>query len=138
MQPTNDSQSASETLSRLLDEWKKLTEAEKESIALEDWEGLENLQSKKVVFQRLIEDAEHSLFEGEASSCAESKEAAKRHFKRFTEELLQLEEANREFLAQKLATADAQRQRFDKTIRSLRHVQQAYGVGSRSFWHAYS
>ena len=137
MQPTNDLEPALDNLSRLLEEWKKLTEAEKESIGRQDWSLLEHLQSKKVVFQRLIGESERSLFESD-SLCPERKAVAKRHFRQLTNELLRLEEANLDFITQKLAIADGQRKLFEKTIRGLKHVQQAYGAGTRSFWHAYS
>lgn len=124
-------------LEQLLSEWKSLTEEERRSIDSDDWSGLEDLQEKKSLFQRLIQDAENCLFCGEMLS-SERKALEKERLRRWIEELVKMESDNAELLARKLLSADRQLKHSEKTIRSLRHVQQAYGVGMRSFWHAYS
>lgn len=124
-------------LEQLLREWKSLTVEERRLIDSDDWNSLEDLHDKKALFQRLIQEAENSLFRGDMLS-SERKAFEKTRLRRWIEELLRMESDNGELLAQKLSRADSQLKVSEKTIRSLRHVQQAYGVGMRSFWHAYS
>ena len=124
-------------LEELLKEWKSITESERRSLDSDDWSSLEDLQERKGHFQRLISDAEGCLFSGEMLS-SDRKAIEKERLRRWIEELVRMESDNGELLARKLSFADSQLKHSEKAIRSLRHIQQAYGVGRRSFWHAYS
>ncbi len=137
MNSIENDQASPGTLYRLLDDWKELTPAETASIRSSDWPGLEKLHARKLQLQSLIEASESKFFESE-NVPAERKSSAKKHLRELAAELLALEEKNRKSLADLMAQADTQLKTSNKAIRSLRHVQQAYGAADRSFWQAYS
>jgi hypothetical protein len=121
----------------LLEGWKNLTLAETASIHSDDWRGLENLRAKKNGLQHLIAEHEAHLFHTD-NLLSEKHAVQKKRFRQLAEELSNMEAKNCELITQKMALADRQLKLSDKTIRSLRHIQQAYGTNSRSFWQAYS
>ncbi len=133
----DDQDSALRRIEDLLEEWRILTEAESAAINSENWSELEILHEKKAAGQVLIEKAEFALVQDETLSVS-AREDVKKRFRSRIESLIQLEGNNRDLLARKMAQAEVQLKVSDRTMRSLRHVQQAYGVGSRSFWHSYS
>ena len=132
---SNDS--SSDVLFGLLEDWRALTLAETTSIDSCDWDGLAELHSKKLELQSLIEQAETKFFNNE-NITPERKSTEKKRLREFAAELLGLEEKNRATLAEGMALADSQLKVSNKSIRSLRNVQQAYGGADRSFWQAYS
>lgn len=137
MQSSSSSGSATEILNRLLGEWRTLTLAETTAIHSSDWEGLEKLHGRKLALQRLIEDSE-TKFLNDQSVSVEKRSSEKQRLRQLAAELLTLEEKNRVILAEQMSHADKQLKLSNKAIRSLRHVQQAYGAADRSFWQAYS
>jgi hypothetical protein len=120
-----------------LEEWRALTTAESEAITRSDWEFLQQTQSKKGLLQEKIASSERMLFQGDSLS-EQRKPAEKARLKEMTVRLLELEEENRRSLASLMELADQQLKASDKTVRSLRGVQSAYGTQHPSFWQAYS
>jgi hypothetical protein len=127
---------AMQDLTHLMDEWRNLTVAEHQAINEEDWSGLQSLQARKDLFQQLIDKAYDKLFSNLSDRDLVS--ATKEQFRLIAQELLQLENANRQLLASKLQRTGQALKSMDKTSRSLRGVQRAYGATDSSFWQAYS
>jgi hypothetical protein len=127
---------AMQDLAHLMDEWRNLTLAEQQAITAEDWAGLQALQTRKELFQQLIDKAHDQLFGNliDRNQVAATKE----HLRLMAEDLLELEQANRQLLSVKLERADQALKLMGKTSRSLRGVQRAYGGADSSFWQAYS
>lgn len=124
-------------LHTLLAQWKKLTLAENELIQSNDWNALEQLQSKKAFLQQSIEKIEEE-FSQSALIPEERKVQERKRLKQLATELLLLEKKNEAILSERIAEADRELKNSNKTIQSLRHVQKAYGTGKSFFWQAYS
>ncbi|MBI2949667.1 MAG: hypothetical protein HYY23_18690 [Verrucomicrobia bacterium] len=121
----------------LLAQWKKLTLTENELIQSNDWNALEQLQSKKSLLQQSIEKLEEE-FSQSALIPEERKVQERKRLKQLATELLLLEKKNEAILSERIAEADRELKNSNKTIQSLRHVQKAYGTGKSFFWQAYS
>jgi hypothetical protein len=137
MRSAGSADSHLQSLFSLLDEWKSLTLAETESIQAEDWKTLDSLQSRKSSLQPLIEELESKFFSSSEVS-PEAKSAQRERLKRFAVELSEMEVGNRDMLSHHISRADKEIKDSNRSISSLRHVQQAYGTSSRSFWQTYS
>ncbi len=120
-----------------LADWKNITLSEFEKIKTSDWRSLEHLQSKKALLQKSIEELEGAFVTSQTIS-EEKKITERKRLKQIAAELLALEKKNETMLAELISEADKQLKHSNKTIQGLRHVQQAYGSGKRSFWQAYS
>lgn len=126
-----------EVLRGFLCDWKRLTLAEAQAIQAEDWDRLQQLQTQKVALQKSIEDSEYSLFQSSFLT-KRQKDDERARIKETANELLALEQKNQDALAKRMAETDAELKDSNRTISSLRYIQQAYGKGGRSFWQAYS
>ena len=121
----------------LLDDWRRLTLAEKEAIDSLDWDTLRDLQKQKAQLQPQIARGEAEVF-GPGSAATPKRAAEKRRLRECVEELAKLEKKNGDSLAILIA-ADKQRlENAGQSLRSLRVVQRAYAKASQSFWHSYS
>jgi hypothetical protein len=112
-----------------LQEWGSLTEAESQCIQAENWEGLSGIHQEKKAIQQAIQrhDRENPSHKPEPPE-----------IKDFASRLCLLEEQNRKALEVIMDSVESRLKTSDRTIRSLRNVQQAYGASSSSFWQSYS
>ena len=124
-------------LFELLEDWRRLTLAEKEAITSLDWETLRDLQEKKLSIQPRIAEGEAAVF-GPKSSTTARRGTEKKRLREYVEALAKLEKQNADLLA-KLIASDKQRiENAGQSLRSLRVVQRAYAKAAESFWHSYS
>ena len=137
MHSSRDDVEPLDALHGMLDEWRKLTQAEYDRIQASDWNELEQIQKRKVQLQRSIEKAEKAFSENKTLS-AEQKANERKRLTHIAAELLLLEKKNEVVLSERIADADHQLKSSNKTIQGLRHLQKAYGAGRASFWQAYS
>ncbi|MCF7762508.1 MAG: hypothetical protein K9N62_02430 [Verrucomicrobia bacterium] len=128
---------SSAVLFQLLEEWRTLTTAESRAIELENWDALHELQSVKNELQASIVAAETTFFQNPALP-DDAKEAERQRLKRTTAELMLLEKQNQTVLTTRIAETDLELKESNKTISSLKFIQQAYGKSGNSFWQAYS
>lgn len=120
---------------QLLQQWKELTLAESSSIRSGDWDALQEIQERKKRLQPLIEKEEVYL---ERHLPPQSLAASRKRLRQFSDQLMELEEANRAILGREIASTDAQLKATTKSIHRLRYVQKAYGQADQSFWQSYS
>lgn len=137
MQPSGTGEDPLQRLFHLLQDWRSLTLTETNLIHAADWQRLEQLQVQKTHLQKLIAESE-AAFANSANYSAAEKTKSKARLREITTELVALETQNRALLADHLSRTDAQLKEANRTISSLRGIQNTYGKSHPSFWQAYS
>ncbi len=109
-------------------QWRHLSEEEAHAIQESDWPRLLHLQQQKSELQRAIAAAEIRP-EGAGLVRYDPEELGA---------LLELERRNLLLLESRRRTADAERDRLEKSRRDLRRLQREFGVHSEPTWQSYS
>ncbi len=128
---------AHEQLSRLYEEWRRLSEGEAESIRAEAWPRLAGIQDHKADLQRQIIAASEP-FEAELARAQATGHVLENPFRLVVQELILLETRNAEILAERRHAADRERAELDRSSLNLRLVQRSYGHPLGSAWYSYS
>jgi hypothetical protein len=128
---------ATAALSRLLVEWRRLTDRESQALISGDWCEVPELQSRKAQLQaeiqRLLAPTGATPFgEPHRSRGMEGK------FDSTVSELITLERRNGDLLAEKRKCRLAESERLALTLRDLQGVRRAYGPSRGPRWQSYS
>lgn len=121
----------------ILAEWRRLTEREAQAILTDDWENVAAQQQQKLQLHEAIARALESAHGGRtASPLAGGGNDLK--LNAVVTELVALETRNRDTLAAKRQSRQAEFEHLNETARNLHSVRRTYG-GIRSHrWHSYS
>ena len=128
---------ARDHLTQLYADWRRLTEAETESLRRDAWERLAEIHRQKSALQQDIIAATEP-FDAEFARLGATVPAAENPFRKIVSELILLETRNAEILSAKRAAAEAERATLERTTTTLRHVARSYGHPIGSVWHSYS
>ena len=116
-------------LSALYRQWRHLTEAESQAIRSNAWAQVEAAQSAKARLQPRIAEV----------SAALAPVAHEQRFYAVVEELIQLEQGNRELIQAQRQVAQHQKEQLDQTSRNLRQLHRSYAPPAvRAHWQSYS
>ena len=109
----------------LLREWRRLAEQEATTIASREWTELNELLDQKDRIKDLLEDYESPDFsEGDHQ---------------LVTEIISITGQNQQQLQLAMAAVQSQIQTEDRSLNTMRKVQQTYGQqDGPSFWHSYS
>lgn len=109
----------------LLQEWKRLSKQETTAIASREWTELNELLDQKNRIKDLLDD-----YDGDDYSEADMQ---------LVSELISLTEQNQIWLQSEMETVHHQIQNEDRSLNTMRKVNQTYGSqDGSSYWHSYS
>ena len=128
---------ARDHLTQLYADWRRLTEAETESLREDAWERLAEIHRQKSALQQDIIAATEP-FDAEFARHLATVPAAENPFRKIVSELILLETRNAEILSAKRAAAEAERASLERSTTNLPHVARSYGHPIGSVWHSYS
>ena len=131
------SMSAFQELSRLYQEWRRLSEAEGEAIRRQEWPVVEDCQGAKYKLQSVITMATE-LYLADLAHPGGDPADYDRQFRGIVAELIQLEERNGQWLEDQKRRAREQQEELARTTASLRQVRRAYASGKAAAWTSYS
>jgi hypothetical protein len=113
--------SAKQDISKLLDEWMRLTLAEGSSIQTAAWDKMKDIQAEKARLQKLLDKARHHW---------ELEQKNPHHadfpFRTQVSKLLSLEERNQSWLCAQMKRAAEQKQSLNEAFRNLQKIQRSY------------
>lgn len=115
-------------LSALYQQWRSLSEDEREAIETRAWSNLEQFQAAKARLQPRIVELSQRL----------DVATHERQFHKVVGELMQLEHRNGVLLQQQRQAADEQMRELDKAGRHLRQLHKSYVPAARTHWQSYS
>jgi hypothetical protein len=119
-------------LSRLLEEWLRLTRAEETAIRSAAWSGLREIQAQKAELQKSIAARGSHLRRANSGKVVES-------FRAKAARLISLETRNAALLAAQLGRARSQQESLAHAERNLNKIQSSYArPRSRAAWQSYS
>ncbi len=119
----------SDELSALYRQWRRLTESESQAIRANAWAQVEAVQSAKARLQPRIAEV----------SAALEPVAHEQRFYPVVEELIQLEQGNRELIQAQRQIAQLQKEQLDQSSRNLRQLHRSYAPTiARAHWQSYS
>ena len=117
----------------LLEQWRRLTEAEGEAIRTGAWPSVKELQGAKVGLQRDI-NAAMEKWKRENPGAAPWKHP----FRREVDRLISLEVRNSELLAQQQQRLQLEKASSERSLLTLRKVQSSYAQKPETGWNSYS
>ena len=124
-------------LTRLLEEWRRLTESEGQAILGDNWNGVAECQARKARLQGEVTGV-LQIMRATISGPENSPPAPQSQFDSRVRELMGLENRNRDLLAARRAARQVESQRLTRATRDLQRVRGAYGMDRRPCWQAYS
>jgi DNA anti-recombination protein RmuC len=119
---------ATEELNALYKQWRRLTQTEGDAIRLAAWSQVDQCQHAKAQLQPRI---------SEVASRIET-DSHERLFRPVVDELIQLEQQNREVLQAHRQVAQQQKEELDKASRHLRQIHRSYVPLAAAHWQSYS
>jgi hypothetical protein len=125
--------SARQDITNLLEQWRRLTEAEGEAIRTGAWPSVKELQGAKAGLQRDI-NAAMEKWKRENPGAAPWKHP----FRREVDRLISLEVRNSELLAQQQQRLQLEKASSDRALLTLRRVQGSYAQKPETGWNSYS
>ena len=125
--------SARQDITDLLEQWRRLTEAEGEAIRTGAWLSVKELQAAKAELQRDMNSAMEK-WKRENPGAA----PAKHPFRREVDRLISLEMRNSELLAAQHERVQRERASSDRALLTLRRVQRSYAQKPETGWDCYS
>jgi hypothetical protein len=128
---------ATADLTRVLAEWRRLTNLEGEAILGDDWHGLAEQQIRKERLQAEIQSA-LELDGATPSTQARISRGTEPMFDSAVGELMALERRNGDLLAEKRIRRRAESERLARTLLDLQGVRRAYGSSRGPHWQSYS
>ena len=118
-----------EELNALYRQWRRLTEAEARFIRGNFWDQIDQLQSTKAHLQPRITEMSAQLDPVEHEH----------RFRPVVEELIRLEQHNRELIQAQRQIAQHQKEELEQSSRHLRQLHRSYAPGlARTHWQSYS
>lgn len=129
--------SAFQELSRLYQEWRRLSEAEGEAIRRHEWPAVEECQEAKYKLRSGITMATE-LYQSDLAHPGGDPLAYDRQFRGIVAELIQLEERNGKWLEDQRRQAREQQADLARTTANLRQVRRAYASDKAAAWTSYS
>ena len=124
-------------LTRLYQEWRRLSEAEGDAIRRNEWPVVEDCQGAKYRLQSGITVATE-LYQSDLDHSGADPLDYDRQFRGIVAELIQLEERNGKWLEDQRRKAREQQEELARTTASLRQVRRAYASGKSAAWTSYS
>jgi hypothetical protein len=124
-------------LTRLLAEWRRLTELAWQAILDEHWPELARHQKDKALLRPQITDALEQVRAARPARQT-SGDADADPFRAAASELIALERRNGEALHAKCRSKREELQAVSQTLRNLQGVRRAYGNLNAHFWQSYS
>ena len=124
-------------LTRLLAEWRRLTELAWQAILREHWPELARHQKDKAMLRPQINQALEQVRAAQPAQQATA-DAAADTFRAAASELIALERRNGDALRAKCRSKREELQAVSQTIRNLQGVRRAYGNLNAHLWQSYS
>ena len=115
-------------LEALYEQWRRLTEGERQAIEAATWSQVEQYQAAKSRLQPRITEVTQRL----------DTSVLEREFRPVIDELIRLERRNSALLQRQRNAAERQRLELDRTSRNLRQIHKSYVPPVRTHWHSYS
>ncbi len=113
--------SARQDISKLLDQWLQLTQAEGGAIQAASWTKVKKIQADKARVQKSLAEAQ-----GEWARQNPGAPPAANPFRADLARLISMETRNAELLAAQIRRAEAERISLDHAYRNLRRIQKSY------------
>jgi hypothetical protein len=128
---------AAAELTRLLAEWRRLTELEWQAILQDHWPELAGHQQDKARLRPHISRALEQVRAGQPARQTTVEPVAD-PFRAAVSELMALQKRNSEALQAKCRSKRAELQSLSQTIRNLQGLRRAYGGPKAHLWQSYS
>ena len=128
--------SAQQEITRILEQWHQLTQAEASAIQSAAWASLKGIQAAKTDLQNQLSRAEEK-WEVENPGNAFST-PGKHPFRAELGRLVSMATRNGELLVAQLRRAEAKRESLNEAFRNLRNVQRSYNLRPQGAWNCYS
>lgn len=125
--------SARQDIAGLLQQWRRLTEAEGGAIQTAAWAAVKEIQATKAGLQKELSRAMGRWTEENPGAAF-----SKNPFRAEVDRLISLEERNREWLAAQQQRLQLEKESSDRALRTLRRVQQSYAHEPGTAWNSYS
>lgn len=118
----------------LLQEWPRQTLAETEAIRAQNWPAVAACQDAKAELQKLLSQHPALTLRTAAPAAADPDGP----LRKFVQEVLALEQSNRELVASQKAALEVRRLKLHDTSRNLQRVHHSYARAAGSRWQSYS
>jgi hypothetical protein len=128
---------AAAELTRLLAEWRRLTELAWQAILDEHWPELARHQREKALLRPRIDNALERIRAARPAPQTNG-DAVVAPFRAAASELIALERRNGDLLRAKCRSKREELQAVNQTIRNLQGVRRAYGSLNAHLWQSYS
>jgi len=125
--------SARQDITNLLEQWRRLTEAEGEAIRTGAWPSVKELQAAKAELQQEMNSAMQKWKRENPGATP-----AKHPFRREVDRLISLEMRNSAMLAAQRERVQRERASSDRELLTLRKVQRSYTQKPETGWDCYS
>ncbi|HOW64085.1 MAG TPA: hypothetical protein P5186_12400 [Candidatus Paceibacterota bacterium] len=121
----------------LYQEWQELTDNEGSAIRLNAWQEVREYQDAKLLLQQRIVETTTTL-RREVAMGAYDRQEIETEFKSIINQLIDMENRNREWLAEQRRFAELRRDELAQSARNLRQVHRAYVPDKAPAWNSYS
>ncbi len=125
--------SARQDIAGLLQQWRRLTEAEGGAIQTAAWAAVKEIEAAKAGLQKELSRAMGKWTEENAGAVLSINP-----FRAEVDRLISLEMRNREWLAAQQQRAQMEKESSDRALRTLRRVQRSYARQPDTAWNSYS
>lgn len=112
----------------LLNQWKALTNAEREAILAEDWESLQRSQAEKQQLQSTVS----TLLNADSSAIKAASLSSQ------WLQLVDAEQGNSALLEEKMKRNREELDSFDRSTKKLGQIRHAYKGSDQNYWNSYS